>query len=286
MMVDSVAVLIRGLSFIAMFQAVGGAVFLALFGTDLRLSGARILRLLRIVTVIAIALVLLQFSFEAARLAGEFSALWDKPMQELAWHSAAGSAAELRLIGLLLVLVGLYASGRFTAGVLCILGTVVLAVAFTVIGHTVAHPHRIALALLLLAHLLILCFWFGALWPLQQAVNHEAPAIAAAVLAGFSRIAVWLVPGLLLAGVTLVILLVPGFSVFGQPYGWLLLAKAAGFAALMGFAALNKLRLTPALLQNSPAAVPRLRRSLMIEYLIIALVLAVTAVMTGLYSPD
>jgi putative copper resistance protein D len=286
MMVDSVAVLIRGLSFIAMFQAVGGAVFLVLFGTDLRLSGARILRLLRIVTVIAIALVLLQFSFEAARLAGEFSALWDQQMQELAWDSAAGSALRLRLIGLLLVLVGLHTSRRSMTGLLCILGTLVLVMAFTVIGHTVTHPHRTGLVLLLLAHLLILTFWFGALWPLRQAVNHEVPAIAVAVLAAFSRLAVWLVPGLLVAGVALVILLVPGFSVFGQAYGWLLLAKVAGFAALMGFAALNKLRLIPAVLQNSPATVPRLRRSLMIEYLIIAMVLATTAVMTGLYSPD
>ena len=286
MMVDSVAVLIRGLSFIALFQAVGGALFVVLFGADLRLSAVHIRRLLRIVTVLAIALVLLQFSFEATRLAGEFSALWDKPMQELAWHSAAGSALRLRLIGLLLVFVGLHTSRRSMTGLLCILGTVVVVVAFTVIGHTVAHPHRTALVLLLLAHLLILAFWFGALWPLRQAVNHEVPATAAAVLAGFSRIAVWLVPGLLLAGITLVILLVPGFAVFGQPYGWLLLVKIAGFAALMGFAALNKVRLTPALLQNSPAAVPRLRRSLMIEYLIIAMVLATTAVMTGIYSPD
>jgi putative copper export protein len=286
MMVDSVAVLIRGLSFIAMFQAVGGALFVSLFGTWLPVAVGRIRRLLRIVTVVAIALVLLQFSFEAARLAGEFSGLRDMQMQELAWHSAAGTAMRLRLIGLLLVLVGLHASHRRMAGLLCSVGTVMLVVAFTVIGHTVAHPGRAGLVLLLLAHLLIVAFWFGALWPLRQAVIQEAPATAAAVLAGFSRLAVWLVPGLLLAGATLVVLLVPGFSVFGQPYGWLLLAKVAGFGALMAFAALNKLRLTAALLQNTATAVPRLRRSLMIEYLIIAIVLAITAVMTGLYSPD
>jgi copper resistance protein D len=79
---------------------------------------------------------------------------------------------------------------------------------------------------------------------------------------------------------------VPGLFVFGQPYGQLLLAKMAGFGALMGLAALNKLRLTPALRQNNPAAAPGLRRSLMSEYLIIAAVLGITAIMTGLYSPD
>jgi putative copper resistance protein D len=273
---------------------VGGALFVTLFGTSLPVSGARIRRLLRIATVIAIALVLLQFSLEAARLAGEFSGLWDEAMQKLAWHSPAGTAMRLRLIGLLLVLVGLQgtppadgATGRrLSAALLCSVGTLVLVLAFTVIGHTVDHPQRTALALLLLVHLLSMAFWFGAIWPLRQAVIHEAPPTAAAVLARFSRIAVWIVPGVLVAGGTLVLWLVPGLVVFGQPYGQLLLAKMAGFGALMGLAALNKLRLTPALWQNHPAAAPRLRRSLMSEYLIIAAVLGITAVMTGLYSPD
>ncbi len=81
-------------------------------------------------------------------------------------------------------------------------------------------------------------------------------------------------------------LLVPGWSVFGQTYGQLLLAKMAGFGALMACAALNKLRLTPALLRGHPVAQLRLRQSLTIEYLLIAAVLVVTAIMTGLYSPE
>jgi putative copper resistance protein D len=59
-----------------------------------------------------------------------------------------------------------------------------------------------------------------------------------------------------------------------------------GFGVLMYFAALNKLRLTPALWRADAGAAQRLRRSLLIEYLLIAAVLAITAVMTGLYSPD
>jgi putative copper resistance protein D len=294
MIVDSVAVLIRGLSFIAMFQAAGGAVFVSLFGAGVPGSEVRIRRLLRSVTLTALALLLLQFSFEAARLAGEFSGLWDERMQKLAWDSPAGTALRLRLSGLLLVLVGLHGfapvgggtARRRMAAVLCTIGALVLAVAFTVIGHTLDHPHRTALAVLLLGHLLALEFWFGAIWPLRQAVIYEAPTAAVAVLTRFSRIAVWIVPGMLVAGGTLVVLLVTGWGVFGQPYGQLLLAKMAGFGALLGFAAWNKLRLTPALLQNHPAAAPRLRRSLTIEYLIIAAVLGITAVMTGLYSPD
>ncbi len=164
-------------------------------------------------------------------------------------------------------------------------GALVLVAAFTTLGHTVDHPHRLTLAALLAAHLVCVTFWFGALWPLRQAVTLETPATAAAVLEQFSRIALWMVPALLLAGGTLLLLLVPGWSVFAQPYGQLLLAKIVGFCVLLGFAALNKLRLTPALRTNDPSAAPRLRRSLASEYGIVCSVLAITAIMTGLYSP-
>jgi len=274
-MPDSVVVLVRALSFIAMFQAAGAAVFLTLFRAHLPVAAAPIGRLARIATLAAAALVMLHFSLEAAG------------MQRLAWHTAAGTALSLRLGGLLLVMVGLIFSGRrLVAGLCCTAGTALLVCAFASLGHTVDHPHRAALAALLAAHLLSVTFWFGALWPLRQAVTLESPARAAAVLEQFSRIAIRMVPLLLLAGAALVLLLVPGLSVFAQPYGQLLLAKIVGFSALLGFGALNKLRLTPALRQNTASAVARLRRSLAIEYGIMGAVLAITAVMTGLYSPD
>jgi putative copper resistance protein D len=64
----------------------------------------------------------------------------------------------------------------------------------------------------------------------------------------------------------------------------MLLAKAALFAVLMGLAAVNRLRLAPALARTQARA--PLRRTLALEYLLICLVLGVTAVMTGRYSPE
>ena len=286
-MIEWLSVLLRALSFIALFHAAGAAVFLTLFGTRLPRAAAPIARLARIATMLAAALVLVHYSLEAARLAGDFSGLLDSRMQQLTWRTAAGTALCLRLSGLLLVMAGLASlGGRFGSGLLSIAGTLVLVAAFTLLGHTVDHPHRAVLAALLAAHLASVTFWFGALWPLRQAVTLETPATAAAVLEQFSGIAIWLVPALLLAGGTLLLLLVPGLSVFAKPYGQLLLAKIVGFSVLLGFGAMNKLRLTPALRQNAAAAVPRLRRSLAIEYLIICGVLTITALMTGLYSPD
>jgi putative copper resistance protein D len=280
-LVDAVAILARALSFIAMFQAAGAALFLAIFAARLRLSGPPILRLARLATVGAALLVLLHFSLEPAHLAGEFSGIGDRQLWQLAWQSAPGTGLRLRLVGLLLILAGLGFSRA-----LSVVGALLVVAAFTTMGHTVDHPHHIVLAVLLAVHLASLMFWFGALWPLRQAVTLEAPATAAALLERFSRLAIWIVPGLLVAGATLVLLLVPGIAVFTMPYGQLLLAKMLGFGALLYFAALNKLRLTPALWREAAGAAQRLRRSLLIEYLLIAAVLVITAVMTGLYSPD
>lgn len=286
-MVDAVAVFVRAVSFIALFQAAGAAAFLVLFETRLGPSRAAILPLARRAAALALILVLLQFGLEAARMTGDFSGLRDPSMQQLSWHTALGTAVRLRLAGLVLVFFGLgITQARLASGLLTLLGTALLLAAFTALGHTVDHPHRAVLAGLLLAHLLCVTFWFGALWPLRQAVSLEAAPAAAALLERFSRLAVWIVPGLLLAGVTLVIALLPGWSAFRTAYGVLLLAKLAGFSVLMGFAAWNKLRLTPALWLQDPDAVPRLRRSLAAEYLLVGAVLAITALMTALYSPD
>jgi putative copper resistance protein D len=280
-LVDAVAVLARALGFMALFQAAGGALFLALFGSGVTVCAPLIKRVARMATVAAALLLLAHFALESGRLAGDLSGLWDRSLQQLLWQAAPGTALRLQLTGLLLVLVGLYGSRT-----LSVLGMLLVVAGFTTLGHTVDHPHRAVLAGLLGIHLLGVAFWFGALWPLRQAVTLESPARAAAVLERFSRLAIWLVPALLLAGATLVVLLVPGFAVFTTPYGELLLGKMLGFAVLMYFAALNKLRLTPALRRNDAGAAPRLRRSLLLEYLLIGAVLAITAWMTGLYSPD
>jgi putative copper resistance protein D len=280
-LVDAVAVLARALSFIALFQAAGGALFVTLFGSRLAVCTARIKQVGRIATVGAALLLMVHFALETARLAGNFSGLWDRQLQQLLWQSALGTSLRLQLAGLLLVLVGLYGSRT-----LSVLGILVVVAAFATLGHTVDHPHRAVLAALLVIHLLSIVFWFGALWPLRQVVMRETPASAAAVLERFSRLAIWIVPALLLAGATLVVLLVPGLAVFATPYGELLLAKMLGFAVLMYFAALNKLRLTPALGRNDVGAAQRLRRTLLLEYLLIGAVLVITAFMTGLYSPD
>ena len=82
------------------------------------------------------------------------------------------------------------------------------------------------------------------------------------------------------------IVLLPGLSSLGSPYGMLLIAKALVFAGLMGLAGLNKFRLGPAVASGHEPSLALLRRCVAIEVWLIVVVLTATAVMTTLYSPE
>src|SRR5207237_1109566 len=104
-----------------------------------------------------------------------------------------------------------------------------------------------SLATLLMLHLMVVAFWFGALWPLIVASLRETPARASDIIERFTAVATWLVPVILLTGIVIAVLLLPSVSALREPYGELLIAKLVGFAVLMGLAAANKWRLGPAL---------------------------------------
>jgi len=226
----------------------------------------------------ALVFVVGHHALEAARMAGDMSGLTDPAMQAMTLRSSEGAAFMLRVVGLVLVAIGLR-----LAPVLGITGAVLAVAAFTLTGHTSVTPHRPLAAGLLTVHLLIVAFWLGALWPLFLAASKESPPIAAALIDAFSRIAAWVVPVILLAGVGLAVLLVPNLAVFRQPYGLLLLAKVALFAVLMALATLNKRAFGPACATGRPEA---FKQAVVVEYILICAVLAITATMTTFYSPE
>jgi putative copper resistance protein D len=284
-MPDVLSVILRVLSFVMLFQAAGVAIFIAIFGRRLASSHETVRRLGRATAIFAIVLVAGHHAMEAARMAGEMSGMWDPALQAMAWNSPARAALIGRLLGLALIAIGLLGAG--VRGTLVALGGAVLATgAFALTGHTSVSAHRGALAALLMLHLLVLAFWFGALWPLGIATLRESPARAADIIRRFTALATWLVPVVLLAGLVMAVLLLPNLSALSEPYGELLVAKVLGFALLMGLAAANKWRLGPALKSGTTQSGRWFRRSLAAEFVLIAAVLTITAVMTSFFSPE
>jgi putative copper export protein len=283
-MIDSLSIVLRALGFIAMFQACGMAMFQRLFGRHLHSGLERPLRRTAIATTIAaMLLVAAHFALEPARMGGEFAAIADSALQDLTLHSALAVAFTWRMAGLVLLLTSAFVatgSGQITAS----LGITMVLAAFTQVGHTASFAPRLALAALLLVHLAIVAFWFGALLPLRGLALSDRTR-ASVTIEAFSRLAMWLVPLLFIAGLGMTAMLVRGWHALLTPYGGLLLLKSALFAVLMLLAALNKWRYSPALARDASAA-RAFSRTVLVEYLLMAAVLSVTATLTTLYSPD
>lgn len=284
MSVDAASAILRALSFIAIFQAAGMALFLPMFGSPAVHASSRIKSIATISAVAGVLFVCLHYLLEAGRMAGAFAGILDPDLQRLVLSSPVGEVVGLRLLGLALTLVALRLR-RSGLALGALLGAACIVVSFTFIGHTAQSPHGFALAALLVVHLAAVTFWFGSLLPLIFVVRMEPRSISAAMVERFSRTALWIVPSIFAAGLVLMIVLVDGIAGLATVYGAILLAKIAAFAWLMGLAALNRWRLGPAL--ANPASTNKVfQRCVLIEYALIAGVLAATSVLTSFFSPE
>jgi len=281
---EAPAIAVRALALICLYQAAGAAFFVALFHRHSPLKLQRVCRLGTRSALAGIVLVLMLTPLEAARMAGDFSGAGNAALLRLALRSSRGDAHAVQLAGLTLIAAGLWlhrANGaRVWTLFIAVMGATLAAVALTLTGHTSVNPMRAWLAPLLAVHLLVVAFWFGALWPLWLILRHETAAVAESALRRFSQIAIWLVPCIALAGLAMGWLLIDSWSTFRRAYGLILIAKASVFVLLLALAALNRWRFMPA------AASAALRRSIVTEYLLIAGVLVMTAALTSLYSPE
>jgi putative copper export protein len=292
---DALSVALRAVSFALLLNAAGIPIFIAAFGRLVPNTVPAIGRLGWKLAIGALVFVVAHHTLEAARMTGEMSGVLDPAMQKMALLSPAGAAFALRVVGLLLIAVGLRMTARSPQHVssrvsatngglrVALVGALLAVAAFTLVGHTSITPHRLAAAVLITVHLLVVAFWVGGLWPLYMVATKELPSVTSRVIDAFSMAATWVVPLILLAGIGLAALLLPRLATFNQPYGQLLLAKVAGFAVLMAMASLNKWRFGPACAQGHTVA---FKRTVLIEYILICIVLAVTAVMTTFYSPE
>ena len=279
----------KALGYAASLLAMGGAIFLAVFRAEMGHGlgdGERVARGLRRLTaaaaVLGIAVLVLRVEIRAARISGMGPAgMVDPLMLGIVWDSPLGSAGTWRVAGLALVLAVLWRGAAGTA--LSLAGALLVAASYTQVGHSLDGP-RWALGTLLTLHLLAASFWVGALWPLRRAAA-LGPG-AAALLHRFGVVATGVVALLAAMGATFAWLVVDDVErLLGTAYGWTLLAKVTLVVGLTGLAALNKLRLVPALAAGRAGAAPALRRSIAAEVAVVAAILLATAALTTLTTP-
>ena len=275
------AVLMKAAGYAAALVAMGGPLFVSVF----RSAPVNVLRLARKLAISAalfgIVVLALQFGIRSARISGMgLEGAIDPVMLGLVWDSPLGTAALWRTTGKLLIFAVLIES---TIGMtVSLLGTLLIAVSYTLVGHSLGDP-RWLLAALVGVHLLAGAFWVGALAPLHLAVKQTG---GAAMLHRFGTIASGTVAVLGLVGLTFAWLMIGTVGeLFATAYGWTLITKLIVVTGLLGLAAKNKFRLVPSLASGDPSAPDRLRRSICLEFIAVGLILLATSTLTTITIP-
>ena len=275
------AILAKAAGYGAALLAIGGVAFLAVF-RDAPGDVARLARRMAAVAAGAgLVILAARFGIRAARLSGMgLEGAVDPLMLGLIWDSPLGDAALWRAGGEVLIL-ALPMIGRRGLGV-ALLGAGMVAISFTLIGHSLDGP-RLLLGGLLLVHVLAVAFWIGSLAPLHRAAAMPGTAV---LLHRFGVLAAVSVPVLILAGTGFAWRMIGSLAdLTGTAYGWTLMGKVALVGGLLALAAMNRLRLVPALAGGDAAAPDRLRAVIRLEGAVVVLILLATAALTAVTVP-
>ena len=271
----------RWLFYAALMAAAGGA----LFRVAVAEMPAPLRRGLAAAALLGAALAVAQAGLRGALLAGAGPG---GVLDAATWRLGAGTTLATSLLvsgmGLLGCAASLGRGGRAWRGLGALAAVVALA-GFPLSGHAATAEPRWLTAPSLALHTLAIAFWLGACLPLLALLRGPAPTAVAAVRR-FSALAVPAVAVLIVTGTILSAVQVeaPG-NLVGTGYGLLLLAKLAGVAGLLAFAAWNRLRLTPALDAGQSRGPAQLRHSILAELALAGLVLAVTSGLTLTVPP-
>jgi putative copper export protein len=217
-------------------------------------------------------------------MAGDFGSTFDPALGSLLLQSSSGPGNIVRVVGLAILLLSLDRGSKLNTWAACG-GAALALLSFVLMGHTAIHPLRWLLAPLLLVHVAVAAVWLGALAALYV-VARETGTASGGLVARFSAHAVWAVPAIFACGLLMSVLFIRSFAELATPYGAMVLGKSLAFAALMALAAQNKWRFGPRLLAGDAGAVPALQRTIKAEWVMIAVLIAATAIMTSLYAPE
>ena len=284
----------RWLLYLGIAASVGGAASLYLLENYGQLKKA-LLHYLLLAAIIGLIAAISHFLIRVGGVLEEgITGMFEPDMLSMMWESPVGDALLLRILGFLLfiVVVIFYRfMGRLSPeepmelgalpASIALIGLGLIALSFTKAGHAVGQPLLFQWALV--THILLTAWWLGSLYPLWLVCHKLAFNEAHGLLEKFGHLAVVAVVILLLCGLFLSYQLTGWDTLLSSDYGNFLLVKVALVAVMLIMAALHKGYLVPQLLSTKNATT--LKRSILLEKLIGASILATTTVMTTLIGP-
>ncbi len=280
----------RFLAYGGVLLAAGGVLFLAVVHD----GGADRKRLARIVVVAALVgavgvVVALPVQAALATGLGPTAITADGAIGDVLGDGVGWSVATA-LVGLGLVVASVGRSSSRSWKVAGLVGAGMAAASFAFSGHTrVGSPAWLATGADIV-HVVAVATWFGGLVMLAVSLvlRRGRPVAERAVLiARFSALAAFLLAAVLAAGLTLAWSEVRALrALTSTTYGWLVVAKVAIVAVVVGVAAWNRWGLLPALVDRQEDdgeewAASRLTRTITVEAVGLVLVVAVTALLVN-----
>lgn len=266
---DGLLVVLRG-GYNAATLVAAGLVFFFV-GFDHRIGSETATRLRRQVAFavgLALALSVAALTLRGIVLAGG-DGLPDAELWGELIRSRNGDAFLLRVSGLVLMLAALTtwrAAPAFAA-----VGACVAIASYAAVGHSTSIAPRQEIVALLVVHLAALAFWVGSL-PALADLAARGDAKSARVIDDWSRVALGAVVAMLASAALLVWYLKQGRPInFAGWYDYALAAKLGLVLTGIGFAVVNKWRLTPALLRQEEGAGSRLAKAIRIEFVVLVL---------------
>lgn len=281
---DGVTVVLRAAYYAATLGAAGLGLFAVGFAHRLEADlAARLRRWVLGAALLGIGLSVAALVLRAGVLTGGES-LVDADTWRAMMASRIGDAFWIRVAGLGLVALSAapWRAGPALAGA----GALMVAASYAAMGHSTLYRPRQELSALVTLHLLAVAFWAGSLPPLAWAAARGGET-SAALVAAWSRAAMASVAAVFAAGGIAAWYLVGRWDLLAASwYGWAMVAKVALVLVMLGLAAWHRLRLTPALAAGRAGAGARLRRSVLVEAAIAALVFYAAAEMVSIHPLD
>lgn len=192
----------------------------------------------------------------------------------IAFATSAGPALLVAIAAMLLALVAL--RSVWCARALAAMAFVGIGLSLAMTGHAATAPPELLTRPAIFLHGLGVAFWVGALVPLTASVS-KPTAATLPLLNRFSRIAMPVVAALALTGLVLAVIQLEKLSALvDTSYGLILSIKLALVLLLLALAALNRVRLTPALASDQKAA-SALKRSIQLECVAALAIFAIVA---------
>ncbi|MDJ0769303.1 MAG: CopD family protein [Ilumatobacter sp.] len=296
---------------IGLFGSLGGATLaaglLVLLAVVHRGSHAEIRLLLRVVAMAGLFMVI-GAAVEVAGVADINGQAWPDALT-----SSAGSAAMMRLLGGLLVVLGLFDDvapiGRPSSGTdaeneaeneaessvrwvpsaasaFGMTGAIAALLSFGFDGHTVTEGPRALHALTNVVHVASGSVWFGGIVGLAVlALRRRADGSAAPLIVRFSSVATGALILVAVAGGLMTLMIVDGLGeLTDTDWGRRLLLKTGAIGIAVAIGAYNHFVVVPALDRHpdgSTAMVARSRATLMVEATVLVLVVVLTVLLAG-----